>query len=456
VTSPLPAVVVGGGISGLVCAYALRKAGIEAQLFEASERAGGLIRSEGCDGFLLEMGPQSLSGTAALRSLCAEIGIAGQIVQASPSSPRYVVIDGKLQSVPLSLPGLLKSSLLGMRTKLSLGRDALGNSKPPEEDESVADFVRRKFTPELLDRLAGPFISGIYAGDPERLSLRAAFPQVHEAEKSAGSVIRGLKRLVEKSEGPRERPTLFSFREGTELLVRTLRKRLGAAVQLRTEVTCMASDSSGDSFELALRSAGQESSVSTKCLIVATPTDVAGRLLAGLNPEFDGLLSEIAYAPVATVALGYRRVVVGHSLDGFGFLVPRSAGLRTLGTVWNSSLFPGGTPEGYVLLTSFVGGATDPDAVKLPTADLAALVHRQIAALLQIREGPGFSHASVYPRALPQYNLGHVKRLAALEELRQRTPGLWLAGNYLRGPAVGACVEQSLSVSQDVLSHLQR
>jgi protoporphyrinogen/coproporphyrinogen III oxidase len=455
VTPPLPAVVVGGGISGLVCAYALRKAGIEAQLFEASERAGGMIRSESCDGFLLEMGPQSFSSTAALHSMCAEIGISDEIVQAPAAAPRYVVIRGKLQNVPLNPPELLKSSLLGMRTKLSLGRDALGNSQPPQEDESVAEFIRRKFTPELLDKLAGPFISGIYAGDPERLSLRAAFPQVHEAEKSARSVIRGMKQLAAKRE-PRERPTLFSFREGTGLLVRALHDKLGAAVRLGTEVIVASCDSSGGTFELTMRRAAQGRTVSTKCLIVATPTDVAGRLLAGLNPEFDELLGKIEYAPVAIVALGYRRADVGHSLGGFGFLVPRSAGLRTLGTVWNSSLFPGRAPEGYALLTSFVGGATDPEAVRLSTGDLTSLVHREIAALLQIREGPDFSHVSVYSRALPQYNLGHVKRLAALEELRRRTPGLWLAGNYLRGPAVGTCVEQSLSLAQCVLSHLRR
>ena len=161
-----------------MCAYELRKAGIDALLLESSPRAGGVIQSERREGFLLELGPQSFSGTQPLRALCAELGIQDEIVQAPSGAPRYVLVNGKLQSVPLTPPELLTSSLLGVGTKLRLGRDAVGNSKPPEDDESVGDFVRRKFTAELLDRLVGPFISGIYAGDPERLSLRSAFPQV--------------------------------------------------------------------------------------------------------------------------------------------------------------------------------------------------------------------------------------------------------------------------------------
>jgi oxygen-dependent protoporphyrinogen oxidase len=166
VTSPIPAIIVGGGISGLTCAYALRKAGVKAQLLESSARVGGAIRSEKHEGYLIELGPQSFSGTPQLRSLFQELGIQGEVVEAPLSAPRYVLVNGKLQSVPLSPSELLKSPLLGVLTKLTLGRDAVGRSRPPDHDESVAKFVRRKFTGELLDRLVGPFVSGIYAGDP--------------------------------------------------------------------------------------------------------------------------------------------------------------------------------------------------------------------------------------------------------------------------------------------------
>ncbi len=208
----------GGGISGLVCAYALRKAGIDAQLVEASPRPGGVIRSERRDGFLLELGPQSFNGTAPLIELCRDLGIEGQLVQAPRHAARYVLVDGALRQVPLSPPAFFASSLFSAGTKWSILRDLFGRSRPPEEDESVAAFVRRKFSAELLEKLVGPFVSGIYAGDPERLSLRGAFAQLHAAEKSAGSIVRGMMRAARAKKGPRERPTLLSFRDGNETL----------------------------------------------------------------------------------------------------------------------------------------------------------------------------------------------------------------------------------------------
>ena len=448
-TRHVPALVVGGGISGLVCAYALRKAGIDAQLVEASPRAGGVIQSVTRDGFLLELGPQSLSRTPALRELCADLGISSELLHAPPCAPRYVLIDGKLRPVPLSPPAFFMSSLVNASTKWALVRDICGKSTPPDGDESVADFVRRKFSKQLLDRLADPFVSGIYAGDPERLSIRSAFPQLYEAEKSAGSIVRGMLRLAKSSKGPRQRSTLQSFREGNETLVRTLAKQLGPALLTETSVTAI-SRQTDRSFDLRLECRGRDESVSARSLILATPPDVTGRLLSPLDSSFETLLGSIEYAAVAVVSLGYRKKDLGHSLDGFGFLVPRSAGLRVLGTVWNSSLFPGRAPEGQALLTSFVGGATDPAATKLKPEELVSLVHREISTLLSLKSEPVFSNVTIWPRALPQYNLGHGDRLAALAKACLRFSGLWLTGNYLQGPAIGSCVDQAFAVAEEV------
>lgn len=448
-TRHVPALVVGGGISGLVCAYALRKAGIDAQLVETSPRPGGVISSVTRDGFLLELGPQSFSGTPALRELCAELGISKELLQAPRRAPRYVLIDGKLRPVPMSPPAFLMSSLMNGSTKWALMRDILGKSIPPDGDESVAAFVRRKFSPQLLDRLVGPFVSGIYAGDPERLSARSAFPQLYEAEKAAGSIVRGMLRLTKSKKGPRERPTLQSFREGSDTLVRALANNLGPALLTQTCVTGISCQNDG-SFDIRLENHGRDESVSAHSLILATPTDVTGALLSRLDSSFETQLSSIEYASVAVVSLGYRNNDVGHSLNGFGFLVPRSAGLRVLGSVWNSSLFPGRAPEGQALLTSFVGGATDSGAATLEPQELASLVHREISPLLSIKSAPIFSNVTIWPRALPQYNLGHGDRLAAVANACSRFPGLWLTGNYLQGPAVGSCVDHAVAVAEQV------
>ena len=372
-------------------------------------------------------------------------------MEAPPKAPRYVLVNGSLREVPLNPTAMLTSSLLSVRTKSKIARDAFGRTQPPVEDESIASFVRRKFGSELLDRLVGPFVSGVHAGDPERLSLRSAFPRLYEAEMSAGSVIRGMIRAAKTRKGQRERPTLLSFRNGNETFVRALAAKLGPALQLSTEANRiqLKQSSSGNSFEVMIQRAGQVENILAAQLIIATPSDVAGRLLGDLNPTFRVTLDAIRYAAVAVVLLGYQREDVRHALDGFGFLVPRSEGLRVLGSVWNSSLFPGRAPKGCVLLTSFVGGTTDPGAVSLSPENLVSLVHREITPLLQIRKPPVCSRVQIYLRALPQYELGHGDRFAAIEKLWLEFPNLWLVGNYFGGPSIGACVEHAFAIARN-------
>ena len=452
-TRHVPALLVGGGISGLVCAYALRKAGIDAQLVEASPRPGGVINSITRNGFLLELGPQSFSSAPSLQDLCHELGLENQILVA-PRAPRFVLVDGSLRPVPMSAPAFFTSSFVSVKTKWSILRDAFGRSVPPANDETVAAFVRRKFTPELLEKLVGPFISGIYAGDPEKLSLGAAFPQLHDAETQAGSIVRGLVRLGKRlKQSGRPRHTLLTFREGNETIVRALANKLGSALHTGTKVTDISRQNEG-TFQVSLQNRTGSESISTKSLILATPTDITAKLLCQLDSSFESPLSSIDYAAVAVVSLSYRKQDIGHELEGFGFLVPRSAGLRVLGSVWNSSLFPGRAPEGHALLTSFVGGTTDPAAAKLQPEELVALVHREISAPLSMKKEPVFSNVTIWLRALPQYNLGHGDRLTAVANLCSRFPGLWLTGNYLRGPAIGSCVDQALAVAEEVRSHL--
>src|SRR5207245_1500126 len=219
---------------------------------------------------------------------------------------------------------------------------------------------------------------------------------------------------------PRERPTLNTFRDGNETFVRALANQLGSSVLTKTSAMNIYRQNDG-SFQVALDGSGNES-ISAKSVSFAAPTDVTGKLLAQLNPSFESLLTSVEYAAAVVVSLGYRKIDVGHRLEGFGFLVPRSAGLRVLGTVWNSSLFPGRAPEGHALLTSFVGGMTDPAAATLRPEELAGLVHQEISPLLSIKNDATFSNVTIWPRALPQYNLGHGDRLAAVEKLRARFP----------------------------------
>lgn len=444
-----PTIVIGAGVSGLVCAHALRNFGIDTLVLESTARPGGVIRSEQRDGFLFECGPQSFTSTYALSRLAQELGLANELLEAPSRAPRYVLVNGSLQPVPLSPASFFSTPLVGVRTKWSILSEPLRKASPTEPDESIADFTRRKFTPELLERLVGPFVSGIYAGDPEKLSLRGAFPSVHEAEKSAGSIFRGMIRRSKSKPQPSHRPKLVSFRGGNEVLVHALAEKLGGALHTRTEVHDLRRTSEGE-FQIGVLENGSPREYTAGRLVLASPAGVSAQLLKELAPVASSALGEIAYAPVAVVSLGYRRQDIDHSLSGFGFLIPRSAALRTLGTVWNSSLFSSRAPEGHVLLTSFVGGATDPRAVDLTADQLASLVHSELSPLLSIRQSPIVTNVVIHAQAIPQYNLGHAGRLAAIESALHSFRGLWIAGNFFRGPAIGACVDRALSVAEEV------
>jgi oxygen-dependent protoporphyrinogen oxidase len=203
-------------------------------------------------------------------------------------------------------------------------------------------------------------------------------------------------------------------------------------------------------FGVTVRNQQSEETIEAERLVIAAPPNVAGTLLSSLNSEFQAQLAPVEYAAVAVVSLGYRKEDVAHPLAGFGFLVPRSSGLNVLGTVWNSSLFPERAPEGHALLTSFVGGATNPDAIRKSPDELCTLVHKEITPILGIRKEPVFSNVTAWQRALPQYNLGHSARLAAFEKLRVGFPGLHFVGNYLNGPAIGTCIEHALKVADEI------
>jgi oxygen-dependent protoporphyrinogen oxidase len=451
--------VVGAGISGLAAAYALQKSGVDTLVLESAAHPGGVIESVKRDGFLVEHGPQSFSGNALVSKICKDLGIESERLLADPKAPRYVLIANQLRAVPMG-PALFSSSFLSGGTRGAILRDIFSNSAPPADDESVADFIRRKFSPTLLDRLVGPFVSGIYAGDPEKLSARAAFPILHEAESAAGSVLRGAfqvmkTRKAKRAGAPREQSSLQTFREGNETLIIALATSLEERLRLGVEAVGIepldcGHEAKAPRFRVAIRSSAGNQSIEAERLILAVPTDVAGRLLSPLDKGFAPQLGSIDYAGVAVVSLGYSIFDVGHSLKGFGFLVPRSSGLRILGTVWNSSLFPGRAPEAHVLLTSFVGGATNPAAIQRSAVQLVELVHKELTPILSIRKEPVFSNVRVWSQAIPQYNLGHLGRLAAIEKLRSRFPGLHLAGNYLNGPAIGTCIEQAFKIADEI------
>ncbi len=457
--SPKSVIVVGAGIAGLACAYRLRQKGCDVTLLEASDTPGGVIGCEIRDGFLFESGPQSFQLTPAISTFVEELGLQSELQTANSKAPRYVLKRGRLEKIPLSPPALLTSQFLGLASRWKIASEPFRRSKPPAQEESVAAFVRRKFGHEILEYLVSPFVSGVYAGDPEQLSLKAAFPSLDEWEREYGSVIRGAKKSRDAKDGATTKPSpsapaLCSFAGGVAALPRAIGKSLGERLLVRTKAASVSS--SGGAFQVQSTRDSAAASRAASAVVIATPAYGAAQILSALSPRLSTTLSAIPYAPVAVASAGYHRQQVGHALDGFGLLVPRVEKVRTLGTIFNSSLFPGRAPEGSVTLTSFIGGATDLDAVKFPDSEISRIAHDDNTQILKISGEPIVTHVTKWQRALPQYNLGHLHIVETLRSLLHETRGLFLAGNYLEGPALGKCLENGFNTADSVETYLKK
>jgi oxygen-dependent protoporphyrinogen oxidase len=456
-SDPSQVVVIGGGISGLTCAYRLQQAGVPVRLLEASSRAGGLVGTIHRDGFLFESGPQSFQGTEPILELIRDVGIESELQQADPKAPRYIYLHGRLQKIPMSPQALMTSSLLGIKSRAKIASEPFKRTKPPSEEESVADFVRRKFGHEILEYLVAPFVSGVYAGDPEKLSLKAAFPTLEEWEREYGSVLRGAAKSrtpAQKKTGP---PRLCSFSRGMGTLMDAVASKLGDKMRRGAQGTAVgrASDIHGR-YQICFVEDGRNETLDAAAVVVASPAYMASHLVAAISQPLAHMLSGVDYAPVAVVASGYYDRQIGEELSGFGFLIPRSEKVRTLGTVWNSSLFSGRAPAGSVVMTSFIGGATDPAIVNLTDKEISAIVESENARILRITGSPAASAIWKYAKALPQYNLGHGHAVEAIRDGERANPGLFFCGNYLEGPALGKCVENATQTARAVESYLQR
>jgi oxygen-dependent protoporphyrinogen oxidase len=448
-------IVIGAGISGLCCAYRLGQLGAEVTLLESSDRPGGLISTIRKEGFLFESGPQSFQTTDLILSLIRELDIEADLQRADPRAARYILLHGKLQKIPTSPQAMLTSSLLGVGSRWKILSEPFRTTFPPAGEESVAKFARRKFGDEILEYLVAPFVSGVYAGDPEKLSLKAAFPSLDEWEREYGSVLRGAKKS-RKTQGTAP-ASLCSFRQGVARLPNAIAEKLAGRVQTRTSAKSLnrLGPDGGEVFELHTGRPGELATMQASAIVLATPAYVSAQLIAPISEQLGHTLSGIAYAPVAVVASGYYRQQAGEPMEGFGFLVPAKEKRQSLGTVWNSSLFPGRAPEGAVTVTSFTGGATNPEIVSEPEDQIAKIIQSENEHILKIVGSPSISAVWKYPRALPQYNLGHGHIVETIRDAERQLPGIFFAGNYLEGPAIGKCLENGLQTAEAVKNYLE-
>lgn len=442
--------IIGGGISGLCVAYWLKKKGFGVRLFERTDRVGGVIISERSDGFLVDLGPNSaLETSEVLTRLVRDLGLEDQKVYGNEASgKRYVLRNGKLAPVPTSLSAFIRSGLFSWKAKLRLLKEPF--LKPTSgKDIALADFVRYRLGQEFLDYAINPFVAGVYAGDPQRLSTATGFPKLYALEQKYGSLIKGAVRGVrerkKRKEVAKNRARMFSFADGMQVLTDALAANLAQEIDTNAVVNRLAEEDGR--FQLLVGQNEDSKALSFDSVVVCVPTFAMKDLLSSVAlPEELQQLSDVYYPPVSVVFTGFRDKSVPRELDGFGFLIPEVENRSILGSLWSSAIFPGRAPGGHVAFTSFVGGARQPDNALLSDDDLSRLVLEELKDILDVKDKPVFVRVKKWERAIPQYRMGYQKVQGLLNDLEDRFPGLYFAGNYRRGISVGDSVLSAFDV----------
>jgi oxygen-dependent protoporphyrinogen oxidase len=423
-------------------------------VFEKSSRVGGAIGTARCDGWLHELGPNSLlENSADVARFIDDLGLGSRrLYAAGAAGKRYIVRDGRPVAMPTSPASFVTTSLFSPRAKLKLLGEPFRRRSAPDAEESVADFVVRRLGAEFLDYAVNPFVGGVYAGDPRRLSVRHGFPKLHALEQEHGSLIRGALARRNTSGGPKGR--MFSFPNGMEELPLALARELSGAVRLRARI--LAVRPRGHYWEIVSDAGGIVEHQVFSAVVLALPADALADLpFEGVAPSarLNGLHA-IEHPPVTSVFLGFRREDVAHPLDGFGMLVPEVEQGSILGTLFSSTLFPERAPEGHVALTSFVGGTRQPDLALLDDDALVDLVRGELSRLLGVRRDPVYVHLKRWRRAIPQYTLGFGRHKAALAAFERQAPGLFVGGNARDGISLANCIESGRRLASAAGGHV--
>ena len=457
---PLDVLVIGAGISGLTIAYELAIAKqYRVLVAEAQDRVGGAITTASNDeGYLWEEGPNSFQPAPELLRLAVEVGLKDELVLADGKLPRFVFFNGKLNALPMSPPTAIASKLLSWGGKIRLALGAIGFAKPAMAGEETVDqFFERLLGRQAVERLVAPFISGVYAGDPKQLSAKAAFSKIARLETNYGGLLAGAllsskERKSQKINDPNipkvKAGELGSFRQGIKMLPEAIATNLrtqGTAV--KQQWTLRSLHKQGDLYTASFDTPTGEEIVTSRSVVLTTPAYVTAKLLENYLPVASQTLSEIFYPTVACVVLAYPKSEFAYDMKGFGNLIPRTQGVRTLGTIWSSSLFAGRAPEGWQLLLNFIGGTLDPALAKLSEAEIIQAVHQDLKKTLlrpDTKAEPKAIAVHIWDKAIPQYEIGHLQRLATIETELQKSQGLYISANFIGGVALGDCIKRSL------------
>jgi len=433
--------IIGAGITGLTAGFELKQRGVDCTVFEASDRVGGVIQTVREEGFLVECGPNSILDTHPnLGELVADLGLENNKLPANPvAQNRFIVRDGEPIALPSSPPAFFTSKAFSAKAKLRLMREPFIKSKS-NECESLADFVVRRLGQEFLDYAINPFVGGVYAGDPAKLSTAHAFPKLYALEQEYGSLIKGAikgaKERKRRAETASKDAKMFTFDSGMDVLPRQLAMKLGDAVQLNSPV---------EGFQCLENGTWQVNGEEYSDVLLAIPAHALPKLDVPLDLA---PFADIYYPPVASLSLGFGINQFTHPLNGFGMLIPKVENRYSLGALFPSSIFPERAPGGMTLLTVFIGGAMAPEKALQDEAELLANVQKDLEDLLGLSGEPHYLRLSVSPKAIPQYVIGYERFLDHMKQIEVNHPGIHFAGHYRDGISVGNSILSGIDIAK--------
>jgi oxygen-dependent protoporphyrinogen oxidase len=447
---------IGGGISGLCVAYRLKKKGVDVLLVERNAICGGNIQTERDGDFLIEWGPNSTLASAHLFELIAELGLLDEVAPANQrAKKRYILKDDKLRPLPLKIAQIFGTDVLSTKAKLKLLREPFDKSKSPE-NESVAEFFRRRFGQEVLDYAVDPFVSGIFAGNPDQLSIKYAFPSLFKMEADYGSVLKA------SVFGKKEKPGKFvpkgisrsvSFKNGMQTLTDKLAENLPDEIRTETEVLQIDKNDFGK-FKIQTVDA-KINRESFDAIVISTTSFAAANLIENLDGELSRALSEIYHPPLAVVVSAFKKEDINFDLDGFGFLIPKVEKRKILGSLWSSVIFESRAPEDVHLLTTFIGGARNAELFDKSDEELFQIAREEIDSILGLKGEPIFQRIKRWKKAIPQYNLGYEKIADSIEKFKMENAGIFFCSNFYRGISVSDCIKSSVTATDEVLEFLK-
>ncbi len=456
--------IIGAGISGLTLAYKLKKMelkDIEIKVFEKNNRAGGTILTEKYSGFTIEAGPDCfITEKPWAMELAREIGLGSRLIGTIPEKRKtYVLSDGALHPIPEGLILMIPTKILPLITstlftpsgKIRMGLEIFIPRRRSTTDESLAEFIIRRFGREALEKIAEPLVAGVHAGEPETMSVKSSFPKFVEMEKRYRSLILGMLRMrgkfKKKYGGSEEEKSMFmTFVNGLGEMIEKLEELIGReTIIFNREITDI--QRSADGF--IIKSPGNETE-RFDALVLAVPSYISANLLKNTSPELSNLLKNIPFVSTATVTLVYKTDNFHHPLDGYGFVIPSKEKRKIMAVTWTSSKFRFRVPHGFVMLRCFIGGARNSHLVDLEDDELIKIVREELKTIMGIMSEPYLTKIYKWPRAMPQYVIGHEENLRRIEEKLKRIPGLFIAGSSYRGIGISDCIKNATEVAEKV------